>query len=75
MIGKCSDTFSAKKQSSFGINNLLCFILIVFPVARSIAVARAEIERGRSGAQFGLLEFLLEEMDSQADNMDGVIVA
>jgi hypothetical protein len=60
MIGVCSNTLSTQEQTSSGINKLLCFILSIFSIAGAIVIAGAEVETGRSGAEFGLLKILLE---------------
>lgn len=75
MVHVCPNTFSAQEQSSFGVDNLLCFIFSIFSVACSIAVSWAEVQRGRSGTEFGLLQLLLKEMDSETDYMYCVIIA
>ena len=48
---------------------------VVAAVAGFGVVARAEVERGRASAQFGGLEFLLEEVDPEADYVHRVVVA
>lgn len=75
MVGVCPNTFSAQEQSGLRIHYLLCFIFGILSVACSIAVAGADIEGGRTSTELGILEFLLEEMNSKTDYMDGVIVA
>ena len=75
MVDVGSHAFSTEEESRFGIDDLLGVRFVVSAVAGALVVAWAEVEGGGAGAEFGLGEFFLEEVDSEADDVDGVIVA
>lgn len=75
MIGIGSNALSAEEESRFWVENLLRFVFGVFSVTGAIRVSGTKVEAGRSGAEFGLLQCLLEEVNSEAYYVDCVVVA
>ena len=75
MIDVGAHAFAAEEEARFRIDDLLCVRFVVFAIAGARGVAGAEVEGGGAGAEFVGGELFLEEVDSEADDVDRLVVA